>query len=1269
MKNILRDLLVASTLAATFFFPPAWGQTDAVTPSAAQRFESASEAWSQHRWEDAVAWYRQAAALAPDEETGLEGQVHYAEALSFLTAPEVSIAEYQKVIDRAPGTPWAHEAMCGIAALKYWLGDLREARELFLAVARETRDWATLKESIGRLKHIQRLLDLEENHPDRHAKDCGPKAFEDFCRIQGVKLTEKEVVRLLPVGAKGVNMEAIRRAGRAKGLRLVGAKLTPAQLSAGSKPFIAYLRNKHYAVVLATQGNRIDFIDPHGRPTYTTTNRFHVLWDGTALVPQGSVPGLRRNQMLDARVMEQIHGGHHLHGTEDGGCEENPASGCDGDNGGCGGGRPGLPTWQVNMANYNFLIRDLVFRYEGLGPPVEFQLTYSADSGIVSAFGRSWTHSYNIFLTENPNGVDVRRGGAKVDHFILRGDGTYTPPVWNYDELRKDLTTGAYTLHIKRTKETQHFDPTGRLTRIEDRNGHALTFQYEGERLVSITDAVGRVTTLQYHSTGRVSEVIDPLGRRATYSYDENDNLVAYVDMAGNVIIYTYDEVSYLTSYSTPSGTWQVRRGTTPNFTELPYILREIVNPLGHTRRYDTGPTIAWYDDERANRWFVFSEDVGETTQFTDPLGNRWLRNYAGGNPTSFSDPEGRQATYFYDDRGNRTRSRPPGGPVFDYTFDTHNNLLSQATELGRVTQYTYDSRDNLTSVINARGNTTRFAYDARGLLTSLTDPRTNVTRFQYDARGQLVAVTNAVGGVSRFTYDQVGRLSTVTDPKGQVFAYTVDPIDRVTRVEAPGGLTRTLTYACCSLSSVSDTTGTVAFDVDPQGRLRRYTDNFGRTIQYQYDPNGNLTQLTYPDGKVVAYEYDAANRLVRVTDWLGNTTRYIYEGSGRLLSSANSNGTRTLYHYDSGGRLRSMNDQTAGGAVIVAHQFGLDRVGNFTNVTTVGGLPPQFATITAEYEFEADNRVAAGGGATFTHDANGNLTGISGSPATTFGYDALDRLTSVQRGAYSAQYQYNAYGHRVARTVNGETTRLVIDPAAYFSRVLMETDADGNPLAYYVHGLGLIAKITPSGQTYTYHYDWRGSAVALTDPAGAVVNRYVYDPWGNVGANSIEAVANPFRFVGRLGVMDEGNGLFYMRARHYLPALGRFTSKDPVGTLGGPNFYAYALNDPLGLMDPLGLWYIDVGFSFGFANGNGVVGGYFIGSDGVHAYAGGGYMTPGPGASLMWSPGSPSPGCWSTQVSAGYGLGGAVGYGGGSGGWQVGLTTPGASWVDYYTW
>jgi RHS repeat-associated protein len=55
-------------------------------------------------------------------------------------------------------------------------------------------------------------------------------------------------------------------------------------------------------------------------------------------------------------------------------------------------------------------------------------------------------------------------------------------------------------------------------------------------------------------------------------------------------------------------------------------------------------------------------------------------------------------------------------------------------------------------------------------------------------------------------------------------------------------------------------------------------------------------------------------------------------------------------------------------------------------------------------------------------------------------------------------------------------------------------------------------------------------------------------------------------------GREPDQTALAYYRARYYDPKLGRFLSEDPIGFLGGPNFYAYALNRPTNLVDPLGL-------------------------------------------------------------------------------------------------
>jgi RHS repeat-associated protein len=84
------------------------------------------------------------------------------------------------------------------------------------------------------------------------------------------------------------------------------------------------------------------------------------------------------------------------------------------------------------------------------------------------------------------------------------------------------------------------------------------------------------------------------------------------------------------------------------------------------------------------------------------------------------------------------------------------------------------------------------------------------------------------------------------------------------------------------------------------------------------------------------------------------------------------------------------------------------------------------------------------------------------------------------------------------------------------------------------------------------------------------MVNKYAYDEFGTV-LNSQEGVTNPFKYVGQFGVMDEGNGLHYMRARYYDRDVGRFISKDPIGYWGGMNLYGYVGNNPVNWIDPEG--------------------------------------------------------------------------------------------------
>jgi RHS repeat-associated protein len=90
-------------------------------------------------------------------------------------------------------------------------------------------------------------------------------------------------------------------------------------------------------------------------------------------------------------------------------------------------------------------------------------------------------------------------------------------------------------------------------------------------------------------------------------------------------------------------------------------------------------------------------------------------------------------------------------------------------------------------------------------------------------------------------------------------------------------------------------------------------------------------------------------------------------------------------------------------------------------------------------------------------------------------------------------------------------------------------------------------------------------------NPSYGLVNTYAYDPYGKIMAQQ-ETVPQPFKYAGQVGIIDEGNNLYYMRARYYDANIGRFISEDPAGFQGGLNLYAYVGGNPIMLVDPSGL-------------------------------------------------------------------------------------------------
>ncbi|MGQ0803245.1 MAG: RHS repeat-associated core domain-containing protein, partial [Actinomycetota bacterium] len=133
-----------------------------------------------------------------------------------------------------------------------------------------------------------------------------------------------------------------------------------------------------------------------------------------------------------------------------------------------------------------------------------------------------------------------------------------------------------------------------------------------------------------------------------------------------------------------------------------------------------------------------------------------------------------------------------------------------------------------------------------------------------------------------------------------------------------------------------------------------------------------------------------------------------------------------------------------------------------------------------------------------------------------------------------------------------------------------------------YAYGSELLSMQT-AGQERYFHTDALGSILNTSSATGTLETSLSYEPFGALrrqNRHSATAADNPIRFT---GAYHDDTGLYHLRARHYDPADGRFTSTDPLAPqLTDPyvSSYVYAKNLPTALVDPTGMGAIRAGSS-----------------------------------------------------------------------------------------
>jgi RHS repeat-associated protein len=779
------------------------------------------------------------------------------------------------------------------------------------------------------------------------------------------------------------------------------------------------------------------------------------------------------------------------------------------------------------------------------------------------------------------------------------------------------------------------YDSLSRLTGMLDALGHFTGTSYDNQNhVVETFSPLNEINRFFYDGNNNLIKTVDPLNSTNQFIYDGNNNLVQSVDARGNPSSFGYNSQFSLTGSTNGAGDYvnysYNGNGTLHTRTDSGGIttygydgygqLNSIAypSPLGSesfvnnslgdvTSHTDGNGNVTTYQHNNRRQLLVTTAPTNLITSLGyDAVGNLTTNKDARGNVSTnaWSPTRKLLATIL--------PAMPQGNPVVTNAYDARDWLAKTFDPLQHPVQFTNDLAGNLIATTDPLSRTTRMGYDADGRQTAITNAALEKTFQQWNKRGQLLVTTDNANHTVKRGYDAAGNQTALTNRNSNVWHFYYDGANRLTNTVTPLGYSTKLTFNHQGLvqTLTDQATNTTTYGYDGKGRLTNRTDNvatttygydannnllnvaepgdstnswtydaynrvssyhdiYGNLIQYKYDSNGNVTNLIYPGGKNVYYAFDSNNHMTNVTDWANRKTSIAYDLAGRMTSLTRPNGTQRIINYDADGEATNIIEEAASKYPIAFYTLGWTSPGR-VQWEFAGPLPHTNAPPARKMSYDADNRLLTFNSVNVTDDADGNLlyAPLTNSVFTNYTYDARNRLLN----AGGVTNTYDAMNNRIGQTQGTNSTVFVVNPNAKLPQVLMRIK--NGVTNYYVYGAGLLYQVTESvaaTNTLTYHYDYRGSTVALTDSNGNITDRIEYSLYAST---TFRAGTNdtPFLFNGRYGVQTDGNGLLYMRARYYSPYLCRFLNADPSGFAGGLNFYAYAGGNPVSYLDPFGL-------------------------------------------------------------------------------------------------
>lgn len=512
----------------------------------------------------------------------------------------------------------------------------------------------------------------------------------------------------------------------------------------------------------------------------------------------------------------------------------------------------------------------------------------------------------------NKDSIRVANGNTTSYTFDERGNMlTVTSPApFNYvtafeydadDNLIYLTTPGG-------SRTTFEYDAGGNLLESTiklDNDGTEASTRYTYDsrgRLLTVTDAEGNTTAIEYGSSGLPHKITDPEQNKVVYGYDAVNRRISV----------TTDDGTTTTEYN---GRDNIVRITDPegNITRMKYDqignLIKLIKPEEYSEADDDGDGYTFYYDA-----------MDRLIKQVDPLGNVSAARY---------DQEGRKIKEV---NPNYYSSSAGDGAGFAFEYDARGRLISVVNPSGQKAGIKYDAAGNRIKEINANnyneaindGPGIQYTYDQMNRRIEVRDTEGNViNRYVYDVDGRIIKEIDA-GGYLSGTNDAARY--------GTLYKYNLAGwlLEKRVPLKDEGG---TICYGVSQYSYYKNGW------LKEEKRSTEYAELTGEplqwnTISYTYYGNGNVRAISDSTGAYMKYEYDALGRTISeektINDNTYSITRYRYNSAGRLDSTWNEINASDLA-------------EGGGGTVKAETWLEYDKNGNVTKVTGPNGYETAF--------------------------------------------------------------------------------------------------------------------------------------------------------------------------------------------------------------------------------------------------------------------------------------------------------------------------------------